>query len=253
MYFWKCWRDTRTSFFIYLAAFTLLALWVSFFPVLHFKPAQGWSIQFPQTPSEAQTAWKISTAVLAPAALMVGMLAGIGLGATGVGAEFTPGTLEFLLTRPRRRRFFVWRGWAVGVMEVCVLAAFYIALSAIGTALVTGRASPRMLIVFPVAVTGALVALGVSYFLTVAGREAKYGAMIGLLLLFGYPAFVAIMRQYAGINLPTPWSLVPGGGPDPSGGLYATIPFPYASMAGWLAFALVLPYLAQLLFDRAEV
>jgi ABC-type transport system involved in multi-copper enzyme maturation permease subunit len=253
MYYWKCWRDTRTSFFVYLGAFTLLAAWISFFPVLHFSNERGHYIEYPHSAEDADRVRKTSTAALVPGGLMVAMLAGIGLGASGVGSEFTPGTLEFLLTRPRRRRFFLWAGWSTIAIQIAILVALYIVISIAGIALVSGLVTPRAIIAFPIAMTAALAAMGVAYFLTVAGREAKHGAMVGLLFAFGYPVFVVAVRQFWKVNLPTPWSLVPARGPDPSGILYTTIPFPYASMAGWLAFAVVLPYLAQLLFDRAEV
>ncbi len=137
---------------------------------------------------------------------------------------------------------------------MAALAAAYAVVSILATALVTGLFTPRISIVFPIVLTAGMAALGVAYFVTMAGREARHGMMVGLLLVFTYPPVVTVVRFGLDISLPTPWSLVPGTSINGLGRLNATaIPFPYASMAGWLLFALSLPFLAQLLFDRAEV
>jgi ABC-type transport system involved in multi-copper enzyme maturation permease subunit len=103
MYLWKCWRDTRLSFFIYLTLSVAAALFwlVAANPHTH-------KIAMKASPSETLWLLFVVGAVIF-GAIFAGAI-GITLGSRNIGADLATGSAEFLLTRPRSRQYFVWAG-----------------------------------------------------------------------------------------------------------------------------------------------
>ena len=111
MYLWKCWRDTRLSFFIYLTISVAAALFW-----LVGTNSRAHAIAMKASPSE--TLWFLFVVgAVVFGAIFAGAI-GITLGSRNIGADLATGSAEFLLTRPRSRKYFVWAGWGVGVVEI---------------------------------------------------------------------------------------------------------------------------------------
>src|SRR5260370_6586860 len=116
MYFWKCWRDTRSIFFIPLIIAAVIMPVAAVVCV-----GTGLLEEFGLS------------AVLSTFGLL-GMVAALGLGVLGASEEFAEKTVQFLFTKPRTPAYFVWAGWSVGCIELLLIAlvnlsVFWVTLS----------------------------------------------------------------------------------------------------------------------------
>ncbi len=104
MYFWKCWRDTR-SFFIVFLIIAAIVMPVAAVVCLgtHLVADFG-------------------TSAFSTTFGLILMAVALGLGAIGAIHEFAENTAHFLFTKPRSRAYFVWAGWAVGFAELLAVA-----------------------------------------------------------------------------------------------------------------------------------
>ena len=104
MYFWKCWRDTR-SFFIVFLIIAAIVMPVAAVVCLgtHLVADFG-------------------TSAFSTTFGLILMAVALGLGAIGAIHEFAENTAHFLFTKPRSRSYFVWAGWAVGFAELLAVA-----------------------------------------------------------------------------------------------------------------------------------
>ena len=103
MYIWKCWRETR----LFCIVFLIIAAAV--------MPATAVVSMGTHFMEEFGT----SAFTSALASILMGM--GLWLGVIGALHGFDDKTVQFLFTKPRRRAYFVWIGWAVGCVELLVV------------------------------------------------------------------------------------------------------------------------------------
>jgi len=247
MYVWKCWRDSRSRFFTSLI--TLLALCV-FFSYMEVKFAFGAIGAGP--PSSVSQTWSHATGfVLGGVASLFTLLWGLVMGASGPGDEFKERTADFLLVRPRRRSYWVWTGWSVGVLELSAMA-FLAAAATFGTlSYLTGHVQTwwPLTAAVPLALGGA-VAYGLTYFMTVVARNGKQGLSYGFGILFIDLLLPAAASYYPKFHLPSVLEFMVGACKWVAGTSRA---FPTGSLVLWIAVALAFPFAAQLLLERAEV
>lgn len=104
MYIWKCWRDTRWFFvvFILIAAFPM-------------------SFEAFVTRGDTAILDAGSIAVQSCFSLIV-TAAAYALATICAIQEFTNKTAHFLFTKPRSRAYFVWMSWLIGFSELIVVA-----------------------------------------------------------------------------------------------------------------------------------
>src|SRR6266513_1534618 len=124
MYFWKCWRETRVSFYVFLfIAVTLSALlWkIMDFTMSELPPKQLFAL-----------AWVI---LLFASSALLG-LAAITFGAVGISEEFAHKTAVFLLTKPRSIRYFVWTAWAANALQFLTLT---VSMMLVGASILSWR------------------------------------------------------------------------------------------------------------------
>lgn len=105
MYFWKCWRDTR-SFFVVFLIIAAIVMPVAAVVRLGTHLVEDFG----------------TTAFQSTFGLIL-MAMAFGLGAIGAIHEFAEKMAHFLFTKPRSRAYFVWTGWAVGFAELLAIAA----------------------------------------------------------------------------------------------------------------------------------
>jgi len=181
MYVWKCWRDTRSTFFLFLGAMGLLAATGAFL----LKDVWGW------TSSRAYPgAWEESGRMLLTLPAFLVLLTGFILGGYGVGDEFSKGTAGFLLTRPCARRRLLWSNWLVGAVEIALLVLLAAALRYLAPA---GVGYPRLptITTFEIrrAVLSLLLALMVyslTFFFTMWLRNGRHGTNLAVVLILAY-------------------------------------------------------------------
>jgi ABC-type transport system involved in multi-copper enzyme maturation permease subunit len=53
---------------------------------------------------------------------LLGMLTALALGTFIASEEFADKTVQFLFTKPRSRAYFIWAGWAIGGVELFLIA-----------------------------------------------------------------------------------------------------------------------------------
>jgi ABC-type transport system involved in multi-copper enzyme maturation permease subunit len=247
MYVWKCWRDGRTRFIVSVVA--LLALCV-FFSYMQVKFRFGMIGAGP--PSSVSQAWSSATCfVLGGVASLFTLLCGLVLGASSLGEEFKERTADFLLVRPRRRSYWVWTGWSVGVLELSAMV-FLAAATTFGTlAYLTGHVQTwrPLATAVPLALGGA-VAYGLTYFMTVVARNGQQGLTYGFGIFFINLLLPVAAIYHPNLHVPSVLEFMVGACQWVAGRSKA---FPTGSLVLWTAIALAFPFAAQLLLERAEV
>ncbi len=228
MYFWKCWRDTR-SFFI---AFLIIAAAV--IPVTALV-CTGTGLMRDFGRDAASSTFGLLMTVIT-----------LGLGAIGAVHEFADKAVHFLFTKPRSRAYFVWVGWVVGCIEVLAIAV--VNLLAGGVTLAFYSRGPFWSALFGalkgfdvvgISIYGAFV-YGQTYSLTAVLRNGLRGLGASLGATTGLWAFAAALWARWRVHLPIP--------PDRIGSL------PMAVSDGvWILVALLYVFGAQLHVERAEI
>jgi ABC-type transport system involved in multi-copper enzyme maturation permease subunit len=202
-------------------------------------------------PSVSQTWSHTISLVLGGWASLLILVWGLVMGASGPGEEFKERTADFLLVRPRRRRYWVWTGWSVAVLELSAMA-FLAAATTFGTlACLTGHVQTwrPLATAVPLALGGA-VAYGLTYFMTLVARSGQQGLSYGLGILFIDLLLPVAASFYRSVNLPSVLEFMHGACKWIAG---MTGAFPAGSLVLWTAIALAFPFAAQLLLGRAEV
>ncbi len=240
MYLWKYWRDTRVRFIILLmlvAAIWLLQLHRRAYPIA--------TVLY----------WEDFTTNLRTFLFLPCLLA-LGLGISGPGDEFAQRTADFLFTRPRTRRYFIWASWAAGALQILAIVSVYV-LAAFLAAVYVSRTVYTwkfLALILPVFLV-CIVAYSIICFMTALLRSGQKGYASGLVFIAFYLALNPLLQIRWSINLP-----YPSGVGRPFAylvrGAHAPAPvfhFPVAGVVGWTLFAVACPLLGQLYLERREV
>jgi ABC-type transport system involved in multi-copper enzyme maturation permease subunit len=241
MYFWKCWRDTRVSFYVFLlidvTSAALLCAHVS---------------QIDLPPKERFTG-ALVILVLASGALL--SLSGISFGATGIGEEFAHKTASFLLTKPRSIRYFVWTAWTANAVQFLALTG---SVALVGASILSWRChvpvTGRLLLAFLPGLIMTFLLFGVTYLLGVLHKNGRNGFLSSLGVVIVFPIICSTVEYYWHIHLPSPTDMYPIGivelfsNPE----LASTLPH-FWPLVGWSLVALACPFIAQLVLERTEV
>jgi hypothetical protein len=108
----------------------------------------------------------------------------LSLGVAGMGEEFREQTLGFLFTRPRRRIYWVWTSWWVGVCELGVLVSLAVVAMFGGLTYMTGYVYTwRFLAALAPLWAGAIVVYSLTYFMTAVARSSEKGISCSLGIL----------------------------------------------------------------------
>jgi ABC-type transport system involved in multi-copper enzyme maturation permease subunit len=270
MYLWKCWRDTRLSFLIYLTiSVAATVLW------LFGTSSRARPIAIEAWPTE--NLWFLFViGAMVFGAIFAGAI-GITLGSRNIGTDLATGSAEFLLTRPRSRRYLVWASWGVGIAEILALigitalvalAALYFQggsvwrdISVVASAMPQDRSSamrsdlPRLLLaavrvpllVASIVLTTAVL-YGLTYLLTVLTRSGQRAIAYSLAIVLVYSMVGSASTRWMGISLPTlAFYLVDS---------HAQQPWhfsPTVQLALWSICAIAFPLAAQFMLDKAEM
>jgi hypothetical protein len=200
MYAWKCWRETRYRFIIFLVLNFACALLFAdvMFRVNGPFPRPGY-----RAPEDIASVLHIYARIMFAWFAATSMFAGFVLGATGIGAEVESGTAEYLWTRPRRRSFFV-------EIHGLLCAVELIGLSVIPCAviwLISGLRYQvwdnwRLLLAAPLGVIPAVFFLALTILMTAVRKSAASGLIFALGIASGYFGAAVYLEIYAKIHLP---------------------------------------------------
>jgi hypothetical protein len=233
MYLWKCWRDTRWFFVVFLA--------IAGLPM----PMAAFASRFAAVIREAgPMAFKNTFAMVATAvAYSLATICAI--------QEFTDKTAHFLFTKPRSRAYFVWMSWLVGFAELLIVAAVNLfvgwrvlahygvrAFSDAGPQIQNWNlVSPEKFIASAVY---ACFAYTLTFALAAILRSGLKGLGGSLGLLSGMIGVSVLLQTRWKIHLPLPPQQI------------AHLPLALSECA-WIALALLFVLAAQLVTERAEI
>ena len=191
--------------------------------------------------------WRL--ALVGPGSLVL-IFAGLTLGASGVGEEYAQGTLDFLLTRPRSRKYFVWTDWLTGVGTLLLMVALAVALSLANLAFIARSALTWRLLatIIPLFVIGA-VNYSLTSFVTTLTKNVSSGLTYSLGLILAAALLPVAVHAEWQVNLPSlanlleisKWATTPG------------VHFPALATLGWCLIALAFPLVTQFFFERVEL
>jgi len=247
MYFWKCWRDTRTQFIVGVVVlvgvcslFTIpvARLGTPDLAVAHVHPsiAQSWS--------------SVGLWVLSFWGIMLTLVWGLVLGSAGLGKEFEKLTADFLLTRPRRRWYWVWVGWPVGVLELTIIVLAAVGATCGLLVYVTGHFYTwRMLAMIPGLGLDGAVAYGLSYFLSVVTRSGRRGLGYATGILLIAILFPDMAGHYWNTHIPSLWDLMGAICGWAAGDVHS---FPVRAMILCTIIALAFPVASQIVVEHAQ-
>jgi ABC-type transport system involved in multi-copper enzyme maturation permease subunit len=228
MYFWKCWRDTRSFSVVFLIiAAIVMPVAVVVCMGTHLVEDFG------------------TTAFSTTFGLIL-MAVALGLGAIGAIHEFAENTAHFLFTKPRSRAYFVWAGWTVGFAELLAIATvnFLAGLASLShygkNPLHSALYGPTNAQAFLAPLIYCLWAYCLTYSLTVLLRSGLKGLGASIGILFVFPLFGVAIRWRWHIELPSP--------PQPIGSLPLGI-----SNIIWIFVAMLFVLAAQLAVERTEI
>jgi len=262
MYLWKCWRDTRVRFAVTLILVTVsmvLLMTVTWNFATRSMAGSGSAertrmlFSLPIRGADSRTVstfWRNWINNLSGLSIYVSVVAWL-WGGSAVGEEFSRNTEEFLLTRPRRRRRFVWVSWIHGVSQlgaavISYVGVVFLVLVFLTKALVTWKV---LSMVLPLLLLG-MVVHSVVFLLTTVSRGRRDGNALALGVVFFYPLIVDLVRRYWVVHLPSPGDFI---GPFLAVSKGLPVQLPLLSMVGWTLFAVACPLLAQVYIERSEV
>ena len=242
MYFWKCWRETRISFYVFLIiAVTLAALLWKF-------------LDFTMSSLPADRVFAPAWVMLLIAFSALVSLAGMSFGTTGISEEFAHNTASFLLTKPRSIGYFVWTAWVANAAQLLALAG---AMMLVGVSILSwryhGMLTWRLLLGFMPGLILTFLIFGMTYLLGVLQKSGRNGFQSSLGVVIVFPIICWTLEHFWQIHLPSPADMYPVGmnlmsHPE----LASTLP-PFWPMVGWSLVALACPFVAQLVLERTEV
>jgi ABC-type transport system involved in multi-copper enzyme maturation permease subunit len=256
MYFWKYWRDTRRGVFIYIGLLvSFAAVWlIGMYRVNRIDHIGG----------DAAINWAMDLGVAFALSYMCALVMGLTTGTNSAGADIGRGTGDFLLTRPRSRRYFVWAGWVTGIVELFGLISFTALLSLAGTTFATGpvwrqSSDPghfqfdgqqilNLPLILAMVLLTAAVIFGLTYFCTILFRSGQRGLISSLAVLFGYSIGSSLLKDWARISLPSLNFDHASLGPNSPWYQAAQL-----HVIGWTLVALAFPLAAQVIFERRDI
>jgi ABC-type transport system involved in multi-copper enzyme maturation permease subunit len=252
MYLWKCWRDNRFRFIVFLILMVAFA-WLVHMQVLLQNKIMRFTLSV--DPELAREYWRdlseqIGTGFFFPC------LFTMALGSSGVGDEYARGTAEFLLTRPRSRRYFIWVSWFTGALEVLTIVLTFVLLAFLAAIYVTRILYTWRFLVMVVPIfLFAMVAYGVIGLMTALQRSGRKGYATGLGLLVLYVLVYDVLQLRWGFHVPRPTDLMHRFSElaTDASGVHSSSGFPVVAIVGWSLFALACPLLSQMYIDRTDV
>jgi hypothetical protein len=215
-----------------------------------------WVWVHPETVAAATDAWGFGVEHVALAMIFLLLFSAADLGSRGVGESAARKEHDFLLTRPRPRRHFVWTAWLAGLTQLCFLALISLAVALTTLYAQTSRLCPdRLWLLSLGAFELSVLAFSGAFALTLGTGSSRNGFELVFSLLIIYHAVWEIRWRLGLFGLLSrPLYLVAH--------VYASGAYDwlldgqhvrYLVLLLMLAATVVLPFLAQFGFERKDL
>jgi ABC-type transport system involved in multi-copper enzyme maturation permease subunit len=228
MYLWKCWHDTRSFFIFFLVIATA---------VMPITGVVGVGTRLME---------EFGTTVFQSTLVFMLFVVALGLGTLGAIQEFTDKTAHFLFTKPRSRAYFVWTGWAVGCVQLLVIAVVNLVA---GWLTLAHYSKSPLRSVFSSSIKQqdvasiflyAIFVYSLTYSLTVILRNGLKGLGASMGSIAALQCLAIVIRSRWNITVPIP--------PLPVRSLPLLV-----SYIAWIIVALLFIVGAQLVIERTEI
>ncbi len=199
MYWLKCWRDMRSSFFTFFGTLLISYLFYCAVVLDWFGWVEGRALG-------AQPAdWHYTAVFTVKLVLFLMGLASFLFATEGLPRDFERKTMPYLLTRPRSRRYFLAVNWTTAVLLLIVLLAGGLLLEALLPAPLTRPTSPfrwiRWAQMSVVVTIPAIVIYSFTFCLCILLRSARNGLRFAFGITLMYSLLTTYLAQF-GIELP---------------------------------------------------
>ncbi len=253
MFFWTCWLRNRYRLVAYLVIGCALVL-LGTLPVTMKSVHGHWVWVQPASAADARDVWRFGIEHVLLAMIFLLLFSAADLGSLGVGESAARKEYDFLLTRPRPRRHFVWTAWLAGLSQLCLLTLIPLVVAITTLYFLTSRMYPVPL--WPRSVGTFILSLLVfsgAFTLSVATGSNRSGFELAVsLLIINYVAQrMSWAFAFWGVSHGRPFT-----SPIYSEGAYGLLNDPhlrYIVLSVMVAAAAVLPLLAQFGFEKKDL
>jgi hypothetical protein len=205
-----------------------------------------WVWVHPHTLREATGAWSLGIEHVAFALIYLLLFSAADLGSLGLGESAARKEYDFLLTRPRMRKHFVWMAYLAGLAQLCLVALIPLAVAVTALYALTSWLCPdRLWLLSLGAFVLSMLVFSGAFALSVATGSSRNGFELVFSLLVVYN----LIRQ---LDWRRFWRL-----PIYASGAYDWLLIDqhvhYLVLLLMLAATAVLPFLAQFRFERKDL
>jgi len=249
MYFWTCWYTRRYRLIIYLALGVALVIMGTLPAGMEYHGGH-WAFPKILTPTHVRIIWEEGVDHAVGILLLLMLFAAADLGALAMGEDSKRRDMDFLLTRPKPRRYFIWTSWLAGITELVPLMLLPVLVSILVMffmthAVLPGALPSRSVEIF--ALAAAMYAL--AFLLSVLTRSAQSGFQLAAFVIIVYVG-IAYARQEL-------WFIFVWGRPAYYGA-FALFDLPsqmfrFANLVFLLAATLAIPLIADLSFRQRDL
>ena len=145
-----------------------------------------WYLRHARDAAEATKLWNSTAGIVLPMLLVTFTFVASDLGASGIGEHVSKRPLDFLLTRPRERRYFVWAGLTAGMLEIIALMVLALFSSCAALVWLTSTFEPSHLLfgaALMLSITAAVFCLSYSMAVISGSARTGYPLALGLTVL----------------------------------------------------------------------
>jgi len=253
VFFWNCWLKNRFRLVAYLVLGCALML-LATLPVTMKSVHGHWVWVHPKTAADATDAWRFGIEHVALVMIFLLLFSAADLGSLGVAESPARKEYDFLLTRPRPRRHFVWTAWLAGFTQLCLLALVSLAVAMSSLYALTSWLFPQRLWLLSLgALEASVLVFSAAFALSTATGSTRSGFELVLSLLLIYYAVRQVLWElaawgfYRGISFP---SIYAKGAYD---WLLSGQDVRYLVLLLMVAVTALLPFLAQSGFERKDL
>jgi len=253
VFFWNCWLRNRSRLVAYLVLGCALML-LATLPVTMKSVRGHWVWVHPANTADAFNAWSMGVEHVAVVMIFLLLFFAADLGSLGVGESAAQKEHDFLLTRPRPRRHFVWTAYFAGIAQLFLEALISLGVSLTTLFLLTSSLFARQLWLLTLgAFALSALAFSVAFALSTATGSNRNGFELVFSLLIIYYAVRDVLWELWG------WGFVGG---IRFGSVYASGAYDwllsgdhvrYLVLLLMVAATALLPLLAQLAFERKDL
>jgi hypothetical protein len=219
------------------------------------RPVHGhWVWVHPKTVEAAVDAWNDGVEHTAAVMMFLLLFSAADLGSLGLGESAARKEYDFLITRPRPRRHFVWTAWLTGLAQLCFLALIPLAVALLTLYVLTSGLYPDRLWLLCVGMfVLATLVFNMTFAMALATESSRNGFEVVFSLLIVYYVarlFVGHRWFYGFFSLQQSPDTYAMGAYD---WFLTEQRVHYFVLLLMIAAAAVLPFLAQLAFERKDL